>query len=169
MVNWSTKEIHLAQLQVSSCIVTLQHSPPPPFSPRRAASLSCQPTTPASNYHIATPPYSHNRLNTCATLDSITTDKAPFQLTGNHPPIPPKLVKKIQNMEFIEMWELLPDNLAHTERLEALPGPASQVGRNSEQREIGSLLTWVSCFATYVAIVAEVHPGRVKNMLAHTW
>ena len=65
------------------------------------------------------------------------------------------------------MWELLPDDLALAERLEALPGPASQVGRNSEQREIGSLLTWVSCFATYVAIVAEVHPGRVKDMLAY--
>ena len=65
------------------------------------------------------------------------------------------------------MRELLPDNLALPERLEALPGPASQVGRNSEQREIGSLLTWVSCFATYVAIVAEVHPGRVRDMLAY--
>ena len=65
------------------------------------------------------------------------------------------------------MRELLPDNLALAERLETLPGPASQVGRNSEQREIASLLTWVSCFATYVAIVAEVHPGRVRAMLAY--
>ena len=70
-------------------------------------------------------------------------------------------------MEFIEMRELLPDNLALAERLEALPGPASQVGRNSDQREIGSLLTLLSCFATYVAIVAEVHPGRVRDMLAY--
>ena len=28
-------------------------------------------------------------------------------------------------------------------------------------------MTWVSSFATYVAIVAEAHPGRVSDMLAY--
>ena len=38
------------------------------------------------------------------------------------------------------------------------------------EREIGgdqALLTWVSSFATYVAVVAEVHPKRVGDMLAY--
>ena len=38
------------------------------------------------------------------------------------------------------------------------------------EREIGgerALITWVSSFATYVAIVAEAHPERVADMLAY--
>ena len=64
------------------------------------------------------------------------------------------------------MRDLLPDNIALAERLEALPShrtPASA----PETREVGALATWVTAFTTYVAIVAEVHPGRVKDMLAY--
>ena len=38
------------------------------------------------------------------------------------------------------------------------------------EREIGgdrALLTWVSSFATYTAIVAQAHPERVTDMLAY--
>ena len=61
-------------------------------------------------------------------------------------PIPAKLVKKIQALEFVDMRELLPDNIALTERLEALPSGLA-------------LVTWVSSFATYIAIIAEAHPS----------
>ena len=36
-----------------------------------------------------------------------------------------------------------------------------------KQREVSSLLTWVSCFATYVMVVAEAHPHRVMDMFAY--
>ena len=61
------------------------------------------------------------------------------------------------------MRELLPDNLALAERLEALPVCFGQPSKNAEQRAIGSLITWVSSFATYVAIISE----RVVDMLAY--
>lgn len=60
------------------------------------------------------------------------------------------------------MKELLPDNLAVAERLAALAPPKSPT-----ERQIGgdkALMTWVS---TYVAIVAEVHPEWVGDMLAY--
>ena len=67
------------------------------------------------------------------------------------------------------MRELLPDNIALSERLTALPAGLAPPKPPGE-REIGServLVTWVSSFATYVAIIAEAHPGRVRDMLAY--
>ena len=64
------------------------------------------------------------------------------------------------------MRELLPDNIALAERLEALPAHTSYT-RTPETREIGALPTWISAFLTFVAVVAEAHPQRVKDMLAY--
>lgn len=46
------------------------------------------------------------------------------------------------------MWDLLPDNMVLTERLEALPLCLGQLTKQTEQREVGSLNTWISSFAT---------------------
>ena len=67
------------------------------------------------------------------------------------------------------MRELLPDNIALAERLVALP-PGLAPPKPPGEREIGgdgALVTWVSSFATYVAIVAQAHPGQVADMLAY--
>ena len=64
------------------------------------------------------------------------------------------------------MRDLLPDNIALAERLEALPSHRT-TGKTPETREVGALPTWVSAFSTYVAIVAAAHPGRVRDMLAY--
>ena len=67
------------------------------------------------------------------------------------------------------MRELLPDNLALAERLAALP-PGLAPPKPPGEREIAgdkALMTWVSSFATYVAIVGEAHPDRVSDMLAY--
>ena len=67
------------------------------------------------------------------------------------------------------MRKLLPDNIALSERLTALP-PGLAPPKPPGEREIGgdrALVTWVSSFATYVAIIAEAHPGRVCDMLVY--
>ena len=89
-----------------------------------------------------------------------------FSLASSFAPIPNKLVKKIQALEFVEMQELLPDNIALAERLEALPLHATH-SSSPETREVGALFTWVSAFYTYVAVVAAAHPDRVRDMLAY--
>ena len=90
----------------------------------------------------------------------------PFKLATSFSPIPSKLVHKIQALEFVEMRELLPDNIALGERLEALPN-RPQTPKPTETREVSLLPTWVSAFATYVAIVADSHPTRVRDMMAY--
>ena len=64
------------------------------------------------------------------------------------------------------MRDLLPENIALLERLEALPSREHAL-KELEVREIGTLTTWVSAFTTYLAIVAEVHPYRVKDECLH--
>ena len=93
----------------------------------------------------------------------------PFRMATSIVPIPGKLVKRIQALEYIDMRMLLPDNIALAERLATLPQGLTPPKPPSE-REIGgdrALLTWVLSFATYIAIVAEAHPGRVGDMLAY--
>ena len=60
------------------------------------------------------------------------------------------------------------DNMALTERLEALPSHTSHF-KQPESWEIKSLSTWVSAFATYIAVVAGAHFKRVQDMLAYMW
>ena len=93
------------------------------------------------------------------------SEKPPFILASNLPPVPAKLVKKIQAMEFINMRELLPDNIALSERLEALPRAALQQAH--AQREIDSLLTWTGAFLMYVAVMNDAHPEKTKSLLAY--
>ena len=64
------------------------------------------------------------------------------------------------------MRDLLPVNITLTECLEALPSHRTPSSA-PESREVGALATWVTAFATYIAIVAVAHPERVRDMLAY--
>ena len=46
---------------------------------------------------------------------------APFSLDPCFPPIPAKIVRKIQVMEFVKLQELHPDNISLKERMDLLP------------------------------------------------
>ena len=65
------------------------------------------------------------------------------------------------------MRDLLPDNIALAENLEALPVRPGQTPKGAEQREVGSLMTWVSSFVIYIAVLSEAHHERVVDMLAN--
>ena len=88
--------------------------------------------------------------------------QSPYKVVGSIVPNPGKLVSPIHTLEYVDMQELLPGNLALVEHLVALPQ-----GLASKQREFAggkALMTWVSSFATYVTIVAEVHPSKVWGL-----
>ena len=65
------------------------------------------------------------------------------------------------------MQKLLPDNMDLAEQLEALLACLGQQAKLVEQREIESLIMWVSSFITYVAIIAEAHPEQAQDMLGY--
>ena len=74
-----------------------------------------------------------------------------FSLAEHFPPVPPKLVQKIQAGEFVDLAELLPDNMEMVRR-------ASIEGQGQSQRQLRrvvNLLTWVQCFFN-----VRCNPGR---------
>ena len=78
-------------------------------------------------------------------------------------------MRRIQALKYVDMREFLLDTEALAERLAALPPGLAPPKPLSERKIRGerALATWVSSFATYVAIVAQAHPSRVTDMLAY--
>ena len=90
-----------------------------------------------------------------------------FLLGEGLPPVPPKLVDKIQRLEFVDMAELLGDNLEVQRRSsDQEPQPLSQSSRN-RRREVPDILSWVSCFGVYAAVLAAKHPNMVRQLFAY--
>ena len=95
----------------------------------------------------------------------------PFLLSEGLPPVPAKLVGRILKGDFIDMSELLRDNLEAQRRgvfQEQSAGTLSvpAVG-NRIRREVPDLLSWVQCFGIYTAVLASKYPERVQKLLAY--
>ena len=65
------------------------------------------------------------------------------------PPVPTKLVSRIEAGEYLDITELLPDRLGIT-RSPAINDPA-KTGRQ-RRRGLSGILKWVQYFATYMAV-----------------
>ena len=87
----------------------------------------------------------------------------PFILSEGLPPVPRKLVARILRGEFVDMAELLRDNL-EAQRRGSSSNPSSSGpsggGNSHSRREVPELLSWVQCFGTYIAIVTSDRPER---------
>ena len=90
----------------------------------------------------------------------------PLLLSSALPPIPARVVEKIRAGTFVEMRELLPDNVALLQRLQEtnLPGhppPATP----SRLRDIRDPLSWAGCFMAFVA--AKVDSPETRELMAY--
>ena len=92
-------------------------------------------------------------------------DVTPFTLGKGLPPVPAKLVAKIPKGDFVDMAELLRDNMeAERRRPRASSGdPLS----GSSRRQVPDLLSWIQCFWMYAAVVTSKHPDKTKQLLAY--
>ena len=73
-------------------------------------------------------------------------------------PIPARLVQKIQSGQFVEMRELLGDNIALTQYFESSAGYFPMVLPSSARprlREVSTLPSWIYCFLTYLAVLVQ--------------
>ena len=93
----------------------------------------------------------------------------PFLLSEGLPPVPAKLVTRIQKGEFIDMAELLQDNLEAQRRgaLQESGSASASPSQSRPRREIPDLLSWVQCFGMYTAVMASKYPERVHKLLAY--
>ena len=79
-------------------------------------------------------------------------------------PIPDSLISKIQRLEFVDMADL---------RLEAWmfedePHEKSLVGFFKRQKQpVTDILSWVQCFASYVAVLSQTQPQSTPHLMAY--
>ena len=66
----------------------------------------------------------------------------PVLISGGLPPVPAKLVKRIQEGSFVEMAELLPETLSSPE-YGTNEDPA---GQKWKHQEVSNIVDWVQCF-----------------------
>ena len=152
-----------------SCFLLISGvQPPAPASIANVRLISSGPA--ASPSHSAQPLASS--LATAAPICSVLpAASAAFQLSSSFQPVPAKMVAKIRSLQYVDMRELLPDNVSLLKNMEELDAkfvsaslPATA---RPKLREVHSLLTWASCFTLYVAILAESHPHVVQQRLAY--
>ena len=81
------------------------------------------------------------------------------------PPVPQKLVERIQKGEFVKMCELLPEFWIAPREGEDMSGlkTAKSKGRKHTQE----ICVWLQCFAVYVAVMSARWPKRVPEMMAY--
>ena len=78
-------------------------------------------------------------------------------LSPSSDPIPRRLVSRIQAGEFIEMRDLIADNISLHNQLEDFHGhiwPTTPAHLRPRLREVPSLSSWVHCFCAYIAVLA---------------
>ena len=99
-------------------------------------------------------------------LQATAAKASPLILSSALPPIPAKVVDRIRAGSFVDLKELLPDNMALLQRLqETSTGPQAASGSSSRMREIRDPLTWAACFMGFVAARADL-PGT-RDLLAY--
>lgn len=89
-------------------------------------------------------------------------EESPFILSEALPVVPAKLVRRILRAEYVDMAELLKDNMEAERRKLAV-----ESGAHFTRREVPDILSWVQCFNVYMAVVISKHPNKVKEMLAY--
>ena len=79
-----------------------------------------------------------------------------MSLSVSSRPIPAKVVQQVQFGKFMEMRDLLDDNMAVRRHFEVLHGAMGVqlllIMSKPKVREVTTLPVWMSCFLTYLAI-----------------
>ena len=84
-------------------------------------------------------------------------------ITSGLPPIPAKLVTRIQEGRFVEMAELSPIQLGLLDS----PDYKQFKGSKSKLQEVTNIVEWVQCFGTYIAIITRTEPYRITDLLGY--
>ena len=98
------------------------------------------------------------------TLSPASSSKpdAMIMVSAGLPPIPTKIVNRIQGGLFVEMYELLPSTLTSTQY-----NTIEDESRKSKHRRELSIMEWVQSFGVYMAVVARTKPHRIPDLLGY--
>ena len=79
--------------------------------------------------------------------------------------IPPKLAKKILDLEYVDMAELVPDSW-HLQEVEQSKC-CHQPRRSYRKGPISDILLWIDCYSSMVAVLASKYPAYVPQLMAY--
>jgi hypothetical protein len=79
--------------------------------------------------------------------------------------VPQKLIKKILDLEFVDMSELLPDTWRLQDEEESKC--CHQPRRAPRRGPITDILRWVECYASFVAILTTRYPDKGPELMAY--
>ena len=85
------------------------------------------------------------------------------------PPVLGRLIQKIQRGDYVDMAELLCDNMELECRKASHESSASALGLGIQPscREVPDLISWVQCFGVYSPIMSAKHANRICQLLAY--
>lgn len=102
-------------------------------------------------------------------VDDSKVTSQQFSMGDGLPPVPAKVVEKILSGQFVDMAELLRDNMEVERRRNTMeyttagPAPTARPVR----REVPDLLSWVQCFGMFASVMASKFPEKVTQLLAY--
>ena len=91
------------------------------------------------------------------------TPTTPQQITLLGMSLPAKLQKKILDLEFIEMSELLPD----TWRQQDEDTKCCQARKSLRRGPVNDILVWTECYSTLVAVLSSRFPKQTPQLMAY--
>ena len=81
--------------------------------------------------------------------------------------MPAKLVAKIVKGDYVDMAELLRDNI-EVDRWKATDSSAAGLSTSQAHRQdVPDFLSWLQCFGVYVGIVATHKPEKLRQLTAY--
>ena len=92
-------------------------------------------------------------------------DGGPFIVGEALPVVPGRLVKKILRGEFVDMTELLKDNI-EAERRRLAAGDNTH-GQRPSRREMPDFESWLQSFSAYAAVICSRYPHKGKELWAY--
>ena len=78
--------------------------------------------------------------------------------------LPPKLVQRIQDLEYVEMSELVPDAWRFQEDEQKC---CHQIRRIPRRGPVTDILLWVECYALLVSVLATKFPEKIPQLMAY--
>ena len=99
--------------------------------------------------------------NTSVTEKTNPMVPAPHSSLGaGLPPVPAKLVSKIESGAFIDMADLLPERLGTYCNDEEAKG-------KTKKPVVTNILEWLQCYSIYVAIRGQKQPERIRDLMGY--
>ena len=89
--------------------------------------------------------------------------RPPVLISNGLPPIPSRLMKRVEDGLFVEMAELLPSHLDSAD----LNVNEGQVTSCKQLPTVTDIIDWIQCFAVYMAIISRHKPKRIADLLGY--